>query len=166
MFKINAINYRVDTSLTIKNSNTLPFQNRRLRGIKKANKANLKIKEELNFESFWKNVLIPNLFEKYNTKPTHNLEEISCLAIKFPNNIKQFNIYHNNEIVAGCTVFETQTTAHAQYISTNDLGKKMGALDKLFQYLILEKYKDKDFFDTLQHILSIVFVFEQQKNVS
>ena len=37
-FLLDAKNYRVDTSITIKNSQSLPFQNRRKRSIKKAEK--------------------------------------------------------------------------------------------------------------------------------
>ena len=45
---------------------------------------------ENSFKPFWNNVLIPRLQEKHNTKPVHTLEEIESLAIKFPENIKQF----------------------------------------------------------------------------
>ncbi|MCF6297748.1 MAG: GNAT family N-acetyltransferase [Flavobacteriaceae bacterium] len=147
LFLVKAKNYRTDTSLTIKYPNTIPFQTRRLRSIKKSKKYNLVIKEDNNFKLFWKNILTPRLDEKYDKKPTHTLKEIEYLASKFPNNIKQFNIVKDNEIVAGCTIFETSLVAHAQYISSNTIGRKLGAIDKLFQFLILDKFKDKYFFD-------------------
>jgi hypothetical protein len=42
-----------------------------------------------------------NLSEKYQTKPIHSIEEIIKLKTIFPDNIKQFNVYYNNVIVAG-----------------------------------------------------------------
>ena len=65
----------------------------------------------------------------------------------FPNNIKQFNVYHENRIVAGATIFETQQVAHCQYISGNDNKNTLGSLDALHDYLINTVYSDKRYFD-------------------
>lgn len=118
----------------------------RLRGIKRGIKNDLKVKEETDFSGFWKEVLEPNLMEVHNKKPVHSIEEIELLKSRFPENIRQFNVYLKDEILAGVTIFETETVAHAQYISANEAGRKLGALDFLFDYLI--KYFDyKRYFD-------------------
>src|SRR5690606_322464 len=65
---------------------------------------------------------------------------------RFQENIKQFNVYKEGQIVAGATVFETSTVAHAQYISANEIGRKTGGLDLLFHYL-LEHFSHKKYFD-------------------
>jgi hypothetical protein len=44
-------------------------------------------------------------------------------------------------------VFENRTAVHAQYISASDAGKRIGALDVLFDHLIAEHYRDKKYFD-------------------
>lgn len=114
---------------------------------RRGEKNNLIIKEELNFELFWNTILIPNLEQKHQVKPVHSLEEIISLQQKFPNNIRHFNVYKEDELVAGTTVFITNTVAHPQYISGNEQKNELGSLDFLYNHLITEVFKDKAFFD-------------------
>lgn len=119
----------------------------RKRNFKKAASKELIIKEENDFDSFWDKILIPNLHKKHNAKPVHSIEEISRLKSLFPQNIHQFNVYFEDKIIAGTTVFETETVAHCQYISKNEDENNSGGLDFLFQYLIQERFAQKRFFD-------------------
>jgi len=119
----------------------------RKRNFKKAASKELIIKEENDFDSFWDKILIPNLHKKHNAKPVHSIEEISRLKSLFPQNIHQFNVYFEDKIIAGTTVFETETVAHCQYISKNEDENNLGSLDFLFQYLIQERFAEKRFFD-------------------
>jgi len=119
----------------------------RKRGIQKAVSNQLIIKEENDFELFWNEVLIPNLKAKHDAKPVHSIEEMNSLKALFPQNIRQFNVYSEDKIVAGTTIFETETVAHCQYISKNEKQENLGSLDFLFQYLIKEKFAKKRFFD-------------------
>jgi hypothetical protein len=119
----------------------------RKRGFQKAVSNELIIKEENNFELFWNEVLIPNLKSKHDTNPVHLVEEMNFLKSFFPKNIHQFNVYSEDKIVAGTTVFETETVAHCQYISKNENSENLGSLDFLFHYLINERFAKKRFFD-------------------
>lgn len=119
----------------------------RKESIRRGKKNNLIIKEELNFELFWNKILIPNLDKKHHVKPVHSVEEITFLQKRFPNNIRHFNVYHKDKIVAGTTVFCTDKVAHPQYISGNSDKNELGSLDYLYHHLITEVYKDKHFFD-------------------
>ena len=110
-------------------------------------KNNLIIKEVNDFDDFWNLLLIPNLELKHNVTPVHSIKEISLLKNKFNNNIRQFNVYYENDLVAGATIFETKTTAHVQYISSNNTKNELGSLDFLFNYLIKNTFSDKLFFD-------------------
>jgi hypothetical protein len=123
------------------------FSKDRKQCIRRGEKNNLIIKEELHFELFWNTILIPNLQQKHQVKPVHSLEEIICLQQKFPNNIRHFNVYNNDEIIAGTTVFVTNKVAHPQYISGNEQKNELGSLDFLYSHLITEIFKDKAFFD-------------------
>lgn len=138
---------RTDVSTTIDNSNPLKIQSNRTEGVKKAENQDLSIAEDNNFEAFWNKILIPNLKERHSALPVHSLDEIKKLANYFPNNIKQFNVYNANEIVAGATVFETDKVVHVQYISANSEKQQLGSLDFLFNYLITKRFKDKRYFD-------------------
>ena len=147
LFLIKAKLTRRDLSNCVFNENRLKIESsNRLRGIKKGVKNDLEIREESSFDSFWKEVLEPNLKQVHDQKPVHSLEEINLLKSYFPQNIKQFNVYKDEEIVAGTTVFETSEVAHAQYISANDLGRKTGGLDFLFNHL-LQHFSHKKYFD-------------------
>ena len=119
----------------------------RKESIRRGEKNNLVIKEELNFELFWNEILIPNLSKKHNAKPVHSLEEIINLQKKFPENIRHFNVYFNGEIMAGTTVFVTDNVAHPQYISGNEKKNELGSIDYLYNHLIKKVFPEKCFFD-------------------
>lgn len=147
LFLVDAKKHIVNTTLTIDQSSRSVYQKRRLRSIQKADKINFDIRKDNQFKSFWNNILTPNLFERFGVKPVHSVEEIILLNKLFPDNISQVNIYLDDKIVAGATIFETNHVAHAQYISSNDYGRNSGALDLLFDKLITHFYKHKKYFD-------------------
>ena len=101
----------------------------------------------MNFDLFWKEILIPNLDKKHQVKPVHSVEEIQLLQKRFPSNIRHFNVYDVNKIVAGTTVFITENVAHPQYISGNSDKNELGSLDYLYHHLITEVFVDKNYFD-------------------
>lgn len=148
LFKLKAKNYRKDITSVIDYKNLLSItSSNRKRGVKKGIKNKLEIKEDDNFEGFWNEILIPNLAQTHQTKPVHTVEEIKLLKHNFPNNIRQFNVYHHSKIVGGVTIFETENVAHAQYISANMDKQQLGTLDFLFSYLIKEVFVEKKYFD-------------------
>ena len=147
MFLLHAELIKRDTLSVIDLHEKLKMSHNRLEGLKRAYKHHLIIKEESAFDVFWNEILIINLQKKHHAKPVHSLEEITLLKKRFPNQIRQFNVYHDNKIVAGSTVFETKNVAHIQYISANDDKNKLGSLDYLFVSLIENVFKDKKYFD-------------------
>ena len=146
-FILKAKRNRVDALSVINLKEVFKQSKLRKRGVKKAIALNLKVKEETNFSVFWNTILIPNLKERFNANPTHSLNDIELLQSKFPNNIKQFNIYKDQEVLAGITVFETEKVVHAQYISANNSRQETGSLDFLIDLLITDIYKNKTYFD-------------------
>ena len=137
---------RRDLLSVIKRGNN-SYSRDRIQGNKRGKKFKLTVKETLSFDEFWNTLLIPNLKNKHNVAPVHSLDEIIVLNKSFPKKIRQFNVYLDDKIVAGTTVFETKTTAHIQYISANSEKNKLGSLDYLFIYLIEEVFNKKDYFD-------------------
>lgn len=119
----------------------------RMEGVTRSSKNQLIVKEVTDFDSFWDDILIPNLENKHHAKPVHSLEEIRLLHSRFPQNIRQFNVYKNDQIVAGTTIFESKNVAHSQYISGNLNKNELGSLDFLHYYLMTEVFKDKNYFD-------------------
>lgn len=147
LFLVNALLSRRDSLSVIDNNAKLSFTKDRKQSIRRGEKHGLKIVEEPRFELFWNEILIPNLAGKHNIKPVHSLEEIMLLHKRFPQNIRHFNVYHNDTIVAGTTVFVTDTVAHPQYISGNTDKNELGSLDYLYDYLINTVFPCIRYFD-------------------
>lgn len=138
----NISKWNVEVTSTIDLSIKTKLSQIRTRGIKRAKKANIQIERSFDYEEFWK-ILATGLQEKYNVNPVHSANEISLLQSRFPDNIKLYTAVHPQEgICGGTVVFETKTVAHAQYISANQSGKDVNALDLVFTYLV-DHYRDK-----------------------
>ena len=147
LFLLNSKLIRRDSLSVINLKKPFSLSKGRFEGVNKGIRNNLNIVEEPNFEAFWNEILIPNLKLKHQTQPVHNLNEIKLLNARFPTNIRQFNVYWNDKIIAGTTIFATETVAHAQYISGDNTKNELGSLDYLYHHLITNVFKGKDFFD-------------------
>ena len=147
LFKANATLIKRDALMVIDTSNKIKFQKNRREGINKAKRNGLTIAVDDNFEGFWNEILIPNLQKKHGVAPVHSLEEIQLLATKFPDHIKQVNVYKDNVIVAGTTLFLTKTTIHPQYVSGNSDKNAFGSLDLAYDYIINHFDSSKRYFD-------------------
>lgn len=147
LFLVQARLTRRDALAVIDLSKPIVLSKDRKEGIKRGVKNKLEIREENDFDLFWNTILIPNLEQKHQAKPVHSLEEIKFLKSKFPLNIRQFNVYYKNTIVAGTTIFETDLVAHSQYISANIDKNELGSLDFLHEYLITNVFNHKSYFD-------------------
>jgi hypothetical protein len=147
LFYNNAKLYRKDLNLAIDFTKKWSVSKSKMKHFRRISTLDLEIRQDQNFEVFWNAVLIPRLKEKHQTKPVHSLAEIQELAHQFPENIVQHNVYFEDEIVAGITLFHFSNGIKSQYGATTILGEKMRALDFLFITLI-EAFKDEvDFFD-------------------
>lgn len=137
--------YKRDLNLAIDYAMPLNFHKTKRKKFKKAVNHNLVIKQEKNgFSKFWNQVLIPRLKEKHQVLPVHTLSEIELLYTRFPENILQYNIYRDKQILAGITFFTDNNVVKSQYGATTDEGEKLFAFDFLFMTLI-EKFKNKGF---------------------
>lgn len=67
----------------------------------------LSITEVENFDDFYP-ILMENK-RKHNAVPTHSLNDLAKLKELLPNNINQFNLYHNKTAIAGTTMFKTNS---------------------------------------------------------
>ncbi|MDD5141658.1 MAG: GNAT family N-acetyltransferase [Verrucomicrobiales bacterium] len=146
LFLLDARLYRRDCSAAVSQVDRIPFRRGHKYLIKKAARLEVRMVQETSFQPFWEQVLTPQLAARYGARPVHTIEEITLLASRFPEQIKQFSAYCGDEIVAGTTIYETPTVAHAQYGAVTEKGRQIGAQAFLFSSLI-EQYKDKRFFD-------------------
>ena len=135
-----------DIASTIVIDNKLKFAESRKSGIRKALSLNIEVGESNDVDGFW-HVLEDNLGNRYNAKPVHTASEMKLLMSHFPNNIKLYVAKMNGEIVGGTLIYVTPQVVHTQYISASVEGKKHGALDLLFDYIINKVYANCRYFD-------------------
>lgn len=131
---------------TIFIDNKLKFAESRKSGIRKAISLNIEVGESNDVDGFW-HVLEDNLGNRYNAKPVHTANEMKLLMSRFPNNIRLYVAKMNGEIVGGTLIYVTPQVVHTQYISASVEGKKHGALDLLFDYIINKVYANCRYFD-------------------
>lgn len=137
-----------EISTTILLQNKLRFSEQRRRGVNKAKKNSLIIRQSSQEDvfAFW-NILNNNLQQKYHTRPVHNNEELQLLMSRFPENIIGYSVLKDEEVIAGTIIFITPQVIHTQYIGASEKGKEEGALDLLFDYLINQKKWNTPYFD-------------------
>lgn len=145
--------YRNKSELISRNISTcvypeanVKYSDSRKRGLKKAFKAQLTTCESFDFASFW-DILEGNLMNRHGVKPVHTLSEIKYLHQKFTDSIRLFMTFEGDTPIAGCVTFETDQVIHAQYTSATERGKRLGALDLLFDNLLARTRSEEKCFD-------------------
>ena len=135
-----------DISSTIDNSRTIDFTSNREGSIRKAAKNSIVLGQSDDYAPFMQ-ILADLLKEKFDTTPTHTVEEIELLASRFPENISLHTATLDKELIAGAVVYKNHPVAHVQYIASTIQGLKLGAVELLLSSLIKDVYADWPYFD-------------------
>lgn len=110
-------------------------------------KSSLHIIEDGDFAAFW-SILGERLQDKYNAVPVHSIEEITLLKNRFPENIKLYYVANDkSNILGGVVLFITKNVVHMQYSATTAEGRRLSALDYLYEELINNRFAGKEYFD-------------------
>lgn len=132
-------------SSTIKICEALPFRGRRK--LTNAAKSRMRIIEDSNFAAFWE-ILEHRLMDKYGVAPVHSLEEMELLHSRFRDNIRLFRVTDSTGTThGGIVAYVMKSVVHCQYICTDDEGRRIGALDYLYEYLIKERFACLEYLD-------------------
>ncbi len=91
-----------------------------------------------DLQEFWNKLLIPQLQERHNAKPTHTLEEIQLLKSRFPTKILQYYAEFDGKKVAGLTLFDFDNILKVQYAAASQEGFEKNAMDFLYLEIIQE----------------------------
>ena len=126
---------RRDVSSAIDTRFALPFRSRRRRMLQRARSAELNVRVSDNFASFWP-VLERNLVERHALTPVHNVDEITHLARRFPENVVLLVCTAGDAILAGTVLYLSRTVCHVQYNAVSDEGRQVGALDLVLAEVI------------------------------
>lgn len=108
--------------------------------------ADVVVEETDDYETFM-DIETSLLRTKYGVEPVHTAAELRLLAGRFPFNIRLFGAFHDGAMVGGVLVYDSGLVAHAQYISATELGKEVGALDAVIEWLLGEAFAGRRYFD-------------------
>jgi hypothetical protein len=135
---------RRDAGSLFVRSQPLSYPHGRKQTIEKAKKRNFFIQRADDPTEFWRDILTPNLQERFGVNPVHNVAEIRLLMQRFPLNIHLYEV-RDERLLGGALVYETTTAIHTQYLSASPVGKEEGALDLLVHELITHTFQTKPF---------------------
>jgi hypothetical protein len=156
-----------DISSTIILSNRIKFEESRRSGLRKAEREGLSVSESNDMAAFW-DILNSNLQCKYGARPVHSLAEIMLLKSRFPDSIRLFIASKDGKAMGGTLIYITPQVVHTQYISASAEGKRMGALDLLFNHIINQVYVNAKYLDfgksteQMGHYLNEKLIFQKE----
>lgn len=146
LYRVGANLIKRDISSAIYLPDKINFSERRKRGYKQATKQGIEVRKSEDYEGYM-SILSDILMKYHNAKPVHASDELKLLASRFPDNIKLYAAYRENQMLAGVVIYETEKVAHTQYIANSDEGRQCGALDAVIDYLTNQQYANKAYFD-------------------
>lgn len=136
-----------DVSSTIIPARPVKWKRDRRYAANKARRNGIGVAPSEDYAAFWQ-ILSDNLLQKFGAKPVHTLSEIRLLHSRFPDCIRLWTAYgETGGLLAGTVLYVTDRVVHSQYISASPEGKRLHAVDALYEHLIREAYADADFID-------------------
>jgi len=129
----------VSSMLTIESTpeeNLGLFRTSHRTAVRKALKSGVEIQESNDWEGFY-HILETNLKIRHGVNPTHSLDELVQLKTLYPDRIRLFAAYSDNEMVAGVVNFSVnRDVVLAFYISHNEVYQELRAVNLLFYEII------------------------------
>lgn len=104
----------------------------------------LEIEKRSDFKDFWNLILIPQLASRHSSRPVHSVEEMELLYSRFPDNIIQYNVLRDKELLAGITFFIKGNVVKSQYAASSLNGMKTDAVGFIYMEAMNE-FKEKGF---------------------
>lgn len=136
LWRMGARLHRRDLNCAVHLQSPYPTSEQRRRGLRRAQKAGLRIVEgNAELPELW-SVLTDNLKRRHGATPLHSLAEIQDLAARFPRHITCVTARRDDRTLGGVVLFLAATTAHAQYIASSEQGHALSALDAVFDYCL------------------------------
>lgn len=132
--------FRRDLSSVIDYAANVPYRSSRRRAVQRAREAGMTINSQPDLAQLWA-VLSEVLAERHEAAPTHNLDEITTLAERFPNNIRPLTIEYEGRVLGGTVMFLQAQAAHTQYLCVNAEGRSFGGLDFLLD-AVITRYRE------------------------
>jgi Acetyltransferase (GNAT) domain len=124
----------------------------RLRNLRKAKESGVVVEQSSNSEELrtFVSILEEVLMTGHGARPTHTYEELQLLFDRFPEQMKLYLARkgRGGDILAGAIVYESnRNVARAQYSANSPEGRRLRALDLVFDEIISLIYSDRRYFD-------------------
>ena len=145
--KCKAVLVGRDVSSVIAFNHLLKWKRDRHYAANKAHTNGIEVRLTDDYATFW-HILTDNLVEKFGTHPVHSLDEMLLLKSRFPDNIQLWTAFSAEEqMLAGTVLYLFRDVVRAQYISASPSGKRLHAVDGLYNTLIHHVFSDFRLFD-------------------
>ena len=144
LFRMGANLVRRDLSSVVSVENGIKMSKLRSRGIRKAMKEGVALREGDFFEAFHR--LLATTLQRFGVDPVHSMQELQILHGRFPDRIRLFGAFIGDELVASVLLYDFGHIVHTQYLASSEEGKEIGALDYLLSHLLNEVCSEKQFF--------------------
>ena len=107
--------------------------------VRKARNAGVSVAVSADFAAFWP-LLTDNLWHTHGVRPPHSEAEIGMLQQRFPANIQLYVARQSDVVVGGVLLFldAAHGFVHTQYISANEQGKLVGAVDAIIAQILTD----------------------------
>jgi hypothetical protein len=129
-----------DISSTIIPTRPVKWKRGRLYAAHKARSNGIIVTPSDNYAAFWL-ILSDNLMRKFGARPVHTLDEMMLLHSRFPDHIRLWTAHSAaGELLAGTVLYVNDGVVHSQYISASDEGKRLHAVDGLYDHIIHRAY--------------------------
>jgi hypothetical protein len=140
--------YRDDEAVLARASNSR--MRNRVRNLRKAREAGVVVERGgrgTDLREFVE-VLEEVLMTVHGARPVHSHDELDLLFERFPDQIKLYVARRGGTLLAGAVIYESnRNVAHAQYSANSAEGRKLRALDVVFEELSDRVYRDWPYFD-------------------
>jgi len=136
LFRVEATRFRCDVAVAIRLSDSPGLNSNRRRTLRRAKNAGLELSTDLvHLPAYW-DILTERLAGAHSAAPAHSLSEMTGLAGQFPDEIGLVVALDKGAVSGGVVLFDSPTSSMAQYIASNEDGRKNGALDLVFESCI------------------------------
>ncbi len=115
-------------------------------GVSKARNNGVTVERSSDLAGFWQ-VLTANLNTRYGVNPVHTLAEMELLKSRFPANISLYVARRDGEVIGGTVLYDFGRVVHSQYISASAEGKRLGAIDAIYDRILNHDFADRRYFD-------------------
>lgn len=136
LFRLGARPWRCEVLSMIPPGGGAPASHGRRHALRQASRQpGLALCEDDCWADFWP-LLTQVLMSRHGAAPTHSLDEIQRLAQRFPQQIRLVSAWQGQAVLAGAVLFHTGRVTRVQYMASGELGRRLGALDRVLEAVV------------------------------